>query len=165
MKLKVSEIYLGFKNKIFKISANDLPDRGTVYRSNFIIANLSIIKESNYFYLNGSLKANIEYICVRCLNDFPYSIDQPINILMFPDTEKYTPNTNMDIIHINKSNDYVVLNNIFADLIALSEPLKPLCDEKCSGLCSNCGIEKTTQCSCNTQRDTSAWEKLKEMQI
>ena len=73
MKLKVSEIYLGFKNKIFKISANDLPDRGTVYRSNFIIANLSIIRESNYFHLNGGLKANIEYICVRCLKNFPYS--------------------------------------------------------------------------------------------
>ena len=49
----------------------------------------------------------------------------------------------MDILHVNKSNDYVVLNNIFADLIALAEPIQPLCKEKCYGLCSICGRKKT----------------------
>ena len=84
---------------------------------------------------------------------------------MLPDTERYNLDTNMDIIKINEINDSIDLKHLIADLIALSEPLKPLCDESCIGLCSICGIEKTTHCSCDTQKDTSAWEKLKEMQI
>ncbi len=165
MRIKLSEIYLGFKNKIFKISSDHLPDRGTLYKNNLITAKLSVTKEKNYFHLKGGLKANVKYVCVRCLKNIPCKIDQPINVLMLPDTERYNLDTNMDIIKINEINDSIDLKHLIADLIALSEPLKPLCDESCIGLCSICGIEKTTHCSCDTQKDTSAWEKLKEMQI
>ena len=85
--------------------------------------------------------------------------------MMLSDTERHFPDTNIDVININKSSDYVDLSEMFADLIALSEPMKPLCHEKCSGMCSNCGIKKTYHCSCDYQRDTSAWDKLKEIQI
>ena len=46
-----------------------------------------------------------------------------------------------------------------------SEPLKPLCDETCSGICSYCGIDKITHCSCEDQKDTSVWDKLKNIDI
>ena len=82
------------------------------------------------------------YVCVRCLKNFSFNIVQKVNILMVPDTERFKQEINIDIVHINKSDDYVDLSDVFADLIALSEPLKPLCDEKCSGICSYCGIEK-----------------------
>ena len=49
---------------------------------------------------------------------------------MLPDTERYNLDTNMDIIKINEINDSIDLKHLIADLIALSEPLKPLCDEK-----------------------------------
>ena len=51
MRIKLSEIYLGFKNKIFKISSDHLPDRGTLYKNNLITAKLSVTKEKNYFHL------------------------------------------------------------------------------------------------------------------
>ena len=84
---------------------------------------------------------------------------------MVPDTERFKQEINIDIVHINKSNDYVDLSDVFADLIALSEPLKPLCHENCSGICYYCGIEKTNHCSCEDQKDTSVWDKLKKIHI
>ena len=165
MKIKVSELYLGFQNKKFEILSKDLADRGIVYKEEIIIAKLSLIKEKDYFYLNGNLKTTLEYACVRCLKKNPNKIDLPINILIIEETMNYTTETNYDIIYFNKSNDYVNLKNIFSDLIALAEPIQPLCDKKCIGLCPTCGIEKTNLCNCNEHRDITAWDKLKDLHI
>ena len=165
MRLKLSEIYLGFKNKSFKISHRDLPDRGVVYKDKLITGSISLESENKYYRLKGKLNATTEYICVRCLKNFPFHIVQKVNILMVPGTERFKQRLNIDIVHINKSDDYVDLGYVFADLIALSEPLKPLCDIKCSGICLYCGIEKKTHCSCEDQKDTSVWDKLKNIHI
>ena len=165
MRLELSEIYLGFKNRSFKISHRELPDRGTIYKKNLITGYISSEDESNNYRLKGRLNATTEYICVRCLKHFPHNLAQQINILMVPNTGKFKYEGNIDIVHINSSDDYVDLSDVFADLIALSEPLKPLCDIKCSGICLYCGIEKKTHCSCEDQKDTSVWDKLKNIHI
>ena len=86
MKLKVSELYLGFQNKVFEISSKNLADRGIVYKKEIIIAKLSLIKEKNCFCLNGNLETTVEYDCVRCLKKNPNKINIPINILIFEKT-------------------------------------------------------------------------------
>lgn len=165
MKLKISELCIGFKNKSFKIYCNDLPNRGIVYIDDIITGIISLENENNYYRLIGEIKAKTEYTCVRCLRNFSFNVNQQVNILILSDTEGHSPDTNIEIININNSNNYVDLSEIFADLIALSEPIKPLCHDKCSGICSTCGIERTTHCSCDYQRDISVWDKLKKIQI
>lgn len=165
MKLKLSEIYLGFKNKSFKISHRDLPDRGIFYIDNLITCCISLENENKYYRLKGKLNATTKYICVRCLKNFPYNVVQKVNILMVPGNERFKPEINVDIVYINKSDDYVDLGDVFADLIALSEPLKPLCDKRCNGICSYCGIERKNHCRCEDQKDTSIWDKLKNIHI
>ena len=163
MKLKVSELYLGFQNKVFEISSKNLADRGIVYKKEIIIAKLSLIKEKNYFYLNGNLETTVEYDCVRCLKKNPNKINIPINILIFEKTMNYTRKTDYDTLYFNNSDDYVNLKNILADLIALAEPIKTLCKKECTGLCPTCGIEKTNSCNCNEHTINDAWSKLKDL--
>ena len=76
---------------------------------------------------------------------FPHKIDHPINIIILQESMKNTIKTNFDILHFDRSRSYINPKNIFADLIALSEPFKPLCDQECTGLCSQCGVEKKLQ--------------------
>ena len=165
MKLKVSELYLGFQNKVFEISSKNLADRRIVYKKEIIIAKLSLIKEKNCFCLNGNLETTVEYDCVRCLKKNPNKINIPINILIFEKTMEHQTRNGREIIYFNKSNDYVNLKSIFSDLIALAEPIQPLCDKKCTGLCPTCGIEKTNSCNCNKRTVFTAWDKLKDLQI
>ena len=51
MKLKLSELYLGFQNKTFKIFSKNLADRGTIYKKEIIIATLSLHKEKDFFFI------------------------------------------------------------------------------------------------------------------
>jgi len=165
MKLKISELYLGFQNKIFEISSKDLADRDVTYKTEIIIAKLSLIEERNCFYLNGNLETKVEYTCVRCLKKNPKDLNVPINILIFEETMKHHIRNDQEIIYFNKSYDYVNLKDIFSDLIALAEPIQPLCDKKCTGLCPLCGIEKTISCTCNERSIVTAWDKLKDLHI
>ena len=165
MKLKVSELYLGFQNKTFKIFSKDLADRGTTYKKEIIIATLSLTMEKDFFFLQGYLKTTIEYSCVRCLKKIPTKLNLPINILILEKTMNYTKKTNYDTLYFNSSDNYVNLKNILADLIALAEPIKTLCKKKCTGLCPKCGIEKTNSCNCNVHANNDAWNKLKDLQF
>ena len=165
MKLKVSEIYLGFQNKTFKIFSKDLANRGTIYKKETIIATLSLNKEKDFFFLQGNLKTTIEYSCVRCLKKIPYKIDLPINILILEKTMNYTRKINYDALYFNNSDDYVNLKNILADLIALAEPIKTLCKKECTGLCPTCGKEKNNSCNCNVHSNNDTWNKLKDLQF
>ena len=165
MKLKVSELYLGFQNKTFKIFSKDLADRGTTYKKEIIIATLSLTMEKDFFFLEGYLKTTIEYSCVRCLKKIPTKLNLPINILILEKTMNYTRKTDYDTLYFNSSDDYVNLKNILADLIALAEPIKTLCKKECTGLCPTCGIEKTNSCNCNVHANNDAWNKLKDLQF
>ena len=165
MKIKVSELYLGFQNKTFKIFSKDLADRGTTYKKEIIIATLSLNKKKDSFFLNGNLKTIIEYSCVRCLKKVPTKINLPINISILEKTMNYNIKTDYDTLYFSKSDDYVNLKNILADLIALAEPIKTLCSKECTGLCPTCGIEKTNSCNCNVHANNDAWNKLKDLQF
>ena len=163
MKLKLSELYLGFQNKTFKIFSKDLADRGTIYTKDIVSATLSLNKEKDFFFLQGNLKTIIEYSCVRCLKKKATKINLPINILILEKTMNYTRKTDYDILYFNNSDDYVNLKNILADLIALAEPIKTLCKKECTGLCPTCGIEKTNSCNCDEHTKNDAWNKLKDL--
>ena len=163
MKLKLSELYLGFQNKTFKILSKDLADRGTIYKKEIIIATLSLNKQKDFFFLQGNLKTTIEYSCVRCLKKIPTKINLPINILILEKNMHYTRKTDYDTLYFNNSDDYINLKNILADLIALAEPIKTLCKKECTGLCITCGIEKTNLCNCNEHTNNDAWKKLKDL--
>ena len=56
MKLKLSELYLGFQNKTFKILSKDLADRGIIYKKETIIATLSLNKEKDFFFSSREFK-------------------------------------------------------------------------------------------------------------
>ena len=92
-------------------------------------------------------------------------LNLPINILIIEDTISNNFENNSDIIYFNKSDNYINLKKVFADLIALAEPIQPLCEDECFGLCPTCGKVKRKFCTCTETIRTTNWDKLKELQI
>ena len=166
MKLKISELDSGFNDKLFEISTINLVDRGTSFKEETISLNLTLLKKKNYFVLKGVLYTVPEYTCVRCLNTNSIQLELPINIIISKSINKKNIINHMNIIYYNDKDTYIECNEIFADLIALAEPMNPLCKPDCSGLCSICGIDKNLPCSCKNETNTiNQWEKLKKLQF
>jgi uncharacterized protein len=51
-----------------------------------------------------------------------------------------------------------------ADIVELENPIKPLCDNECLGLCNICGINKNDiSCDCEIEKGYGLWENLKKL--
>ena len=83
MKIKLSDIKSGFKDKFFDIPTNSIPSRGSSFKHNSIHCTLSSFAyQSNRYSLEGYIDATIGHKCVRCLDAFESKISLPLEICL-----------------------------------------------------------------------------------
>ena len=100
---------------------------------------LNIYLADKSFFLSGKLTGELALECSRCLEQFGF----PINI----DVEKELEKSEIEDIRNVDISD-IVKNNVF-----LAIPIKPLCSEKCQGLCPECGQNlNDNECDCDTEK-------------
>lgn len=114
----------------------------------------------------GSVSFVIEFECCRCLEKFslsmksPYSIKIKKSVLLEEDV-----NLEDEIFYIDE--EFIDLADIALEQVALSLPMHPLCDEKCKGLCPQCGKNRNEEeCSCrnaNPDPKFAVLESLKKI--
>jgi len=164
MKLKITELDSGFHNKLFEISTKTFKDKGTIFKEKVIRLNLGLTKKNKHYSLQGTLFAVPEYSCVRCLTKKPFQLRLPIKITISKRTSKLKDD--MNTIYFDRHEESIDLNGLLADIIALEEPMKPLCTNDCKGLCSICGLKKELSCTCKEKKYyNNEWNKLKDLQI
>tara|TARA_Y100001968_G_scaffold323208_1_gene360512 strand:- start:594 stop:1103 length:510 start_codon:yes stop_codon:yes gene_type:complete len=162
MKIILADIKSGFNNKIFNISANSIPDRGTKFINQNIKLLISGYSKKDDYIIKGQIETQIESVCARCLEK--KSITQRIPIKLIIKNKDYIESeyVNTEVIYLTKNEENINLNLILADLIALSRPIKPLCKSICKGLCIICGKNKNEiLCNCQVPRNQEIWDKLK----
>ena len=114
----------------------------------------------------GKLITTIEYACVRCLVKIPAPLTLPIQIILSNYKEISPDKNDVEIVYFDENEEYLDLNNLIADLIALERPIKPLCQINCEGLCPTCGINKNKSlCSCRNEKKNTVWDKLKDFKV
>ena len=168
MKVKLSDIKSGFKDKFFDIPTNSIPNRGTSFKHNSIHCTLSSFTfESNRYGLNGYIDVTIGHECVRCLDSFKSKISFPLEItLEGNNTKESLESDNGNVIRFSNSMDEIDIGVFIADFIELEKPINPLCDNDCLGLCVVCGINKSkTSCDCKVDKGYEVWDKLKDLEI
>ena len=167
MKIKLSDIKLGFQNKSFDVLAEDIPSKGVIYKDDLIRCVLSSIKlKENCFNLVGKIKTTLQYECVRCLNLYKSKKSIPFNILLDnqPSINKY--DYEKETIDIKSIKSELNLVSYISDIIALSKPMKSLCNRECEGICFICGSNKNKiSCECKHEKDSGTWDKLKILDI
>ena len=168
MKIKLSDIKSGFKEKFFDIPINSIPNRGTSFKHNSIHCTLtSFTFQSNRYVLNGYIDATIGHECVRCLDAFESKISLPLEICLESNNiEESLESESENVIKFSNSMDEIDIGVFLADFIELEKPINPLCKNDCLGLCVACGIKKSkTSCDCKFDEKYEIWDKLKDLEI
>lgn len=116
---------------------------------------------------NSNLTVGLE--CSRCLEPYPFANTSTFHVRFrprpdSPDREneevEITGDAELDVEFYSERS--VLLQSLAAEQVQLSIPMKPLCDESCLGLCSNCGANRSSQsCSCETAVKDPRWDALK----
>ena len=166
MKIKLSDIKSGFQNRFFDIPVVDIPQKGTVFKNDNIRCRLSVdLLDINSFNLNGEIDTKIEYKCVRCLDLFDSIMYLPFDILLTNKLESSIDKDMTEIIDLSSIKDELDFSNILAEFIELDKPMKPLCQDRCNGICPICGINKNNlSCDCKNDQTNGIWDKLKKLE-
>ena len=166
MKIKLSDIKSGFKNKFFDIPTDSIPKRGTTFNSDNIKCTLSAcVLERNRFKLKGEIETAIIYECVRCLKLFNSTVTSAIDFLVVDKLNDHINTKDEEIIEVLNSDNEFDISTIIADIIELESPIRPLCENECFGLCNICGINKNDiSCDCKTEKGYGLWESLKKLE-
>lgn len=148
-----------------------IPERVSVDFDSFkrivrVSQQLNIQKSGDEYFCQGTLTAEVELECARCLNKFVEKISTQLDFIAcsedvyaqraYKDTEDYALFQGGDLV--------TDISDIVRQAIILSVSLKPLCSEECKGLCSSCGIN-LNEGSCNCKKETidPRWEALKQL--
>jgi uncharacterized protein len=108
-------------------------------------------------HVRGCLKAALEMICSRCLEPFPFPVDQELDLFYLPHAQDAASEEEEVEVEL-KDRDMVVayyqgetldLGDMIREQFFLAAPVKPLCRESCKGRCPSCGANRNeAACAC-----------------
>jgi len=129
-----------------------------------------LMRTNRGILVNGTLYTEVEITCSRCLNLFAYPLTLSIEEEYFPTTDVVSGTPlplpeepgcfTIDERHI------LDLTEAIRQYVLMATPMKPLCQEDCAGLCSNCG-QNLNQGTCNCAREgvDPRWSELTKLAL
>jgi uncharacterized protein len=132
----------------------EVTDSSDVYR---IVAPVDLAfelhKDKDLFRLVGSVVSELELSCSRCLEPLRLPVAAQFDLRYLPvarsavDTEREVNEEDLGTSYYR--NDEIDLNELIREQFYLVLPMKPLCQDDCRGLCSQCGTNLNTDaCDC-----------------
>ena len=164
MQVQVIDLDKSFTSKHFTINSDDIPYRGTIFKNKIIKGNFYFLIKKGFYEFGGDLKASVLIDCVKCLETEVHSFCIPIRITLTKNKELVNHSKDInDIIYVPCDSKNIDLGPILADIIELSKPMNPVCQEGCKGLCQICGVNRNKLlCSCEPENHSSIWDELKK---
>ena len=108
--------------------------------------------------LRGTLTGAVDLICARCLDPYPYALEEPAQLLLEPaEDPRSVPyggiELDSDDLEVAKyAGDTLDLEPFVNEILALVWPAQPRCSEDCRGLCEMCGCNRNREsCSCTAE--------------
>jgi uncharacterized protein len=132
----------------------EVADEGDAYRiTTPVDLAFEIHKDKEKFRLAGTVKAQLELLCSRCLDPFSLPVAATFDVRCLPaseasqDAEREVDHEDLETSYYE--NDEIDLNELMREQFYLALPMKPLCREDCRGLCPQCGTNLNTgTCDC-----------------
>jgi len=111
-------------------------------------------KNDNQVEMHGTIHAELNITCDRCLQQFSYPLATQYHIVFelngvenWQLKEIECSAEELDTVLLNEP--VVDVDDILRQQVLLATPTKQLCDESCKGLCSVCGVNlNTDNCEC-----------------
>jgi uncharacterized protein len=122
------------------------------------------------YFVDGSARFTAELVCARCLDTYAFASSSTFHLRFEPrsgvprqdDEEIEIVPAELDVEFYTER--AIPLRDLALEQIQLSIPMKPLCKDRCLGLCPTCGANRNSEtCSCETVAD-ERWGALQEIQ-
>lgn len=121
-------------------------------------------------WVHGTVEAEVKSICARCMEPISTRVEDkldlcycPMNMITNRDGNSTAPSQTGGGFYEEPG---PVLSEVLQEQLMLSLPMRSLCDEKCRGICTQCGINLNQEsCTCAGVFVDSRWEALRKLQF
>ncbi|MCP9493564.1 MAG: DUF177 domain-containing protein [Pyrinomonadaceae bacterium MAG19_C2-C3] len=118
--------------------------------------------------LRGTVKAEAEVLCDRCLTGVPKSVHQMFDAVFVPASEDTRhPSIELAADDLSKGiyeSNVFDLSELAREQLLLSIDTRTLCREECKGLCPTCGVDlNRTACECKQDDVDPRWAALAQL--
>lgn len=126
-------------------------------------------REGEEILLRGTVKANVQFECDRCLSDAVVPVTQSFDLLYLPAPQNRHPREEHELTEDDLSIVYyqghaLNLDDLVREQIELTLPMTRVCKEGCKGLCPECGANLNEgTCACSAAPVDPRWAALKEL--
>ena len=131
-----------------------------------ISVDVFLVKAEKAVMTTGRITVPVAFECVRCLREFPSSLDIPLSTQFvpappqLPSGEHPMPSEQAEDYYYR--DDVIVLNDLVRQEVLLAVPFSPQCRADCRGLCSQCGQDLNRgECACAPPPDPR-WAVLRQ---
>ncbi|NIM91199.1 MAG: hypothetical protein GTO17_09655 [Candidatus Aminicenantes bacterium] len=147
----------------FEFSSLDLVEENAVFLQP-VWAEMSINRIGDEIRIKGKVKTCFSFVCSRCLMPFKFPVDSSFDLIYLPeelDILKEELGTE-DLNNYFYRDQQIDLREVVLEQLNLTFPVKPLCSEKCQGICPVCGKnQKDGKCGCVVEDSDPRLQKLK----
>jgi uncharacterized protein len=120
------------------------------------------------YLAEGEVIFTADLICSRCVDPYPFANRSPFHLRFAPRPEGPAEETveveiasedELDTgFYVGRS---IPLRELATEQIQLTIPMKPLCEDRCLGLCPHCGKNRNREsCPCQTSVVDERWGAL-----
>jgi uncharacterized protein len=143
-------------------------DAALEFAAGHISGRVSLAKHGQDILVRGQVAGHLELACSRCLESFSAPVAADFDLLLVPGPpealaaeEELSP-ADLDLDYY--TGETVDLEVLLKEQIILLLPLKPLCDEACQGLCTQCGANLNREaCQCQSAAVDSPFAALAKL--
>jgi uncharacterized metal-binding protein YceD (DUF177 family) len=118
------------------------------------------------YLADGSSRFTADLSCSRCAEEYPFASSSEFHLRFRPRPQATPEGEEIEItpdeLDIEFYTERVIpLRDLAFEQVQLSVPMKPLCDEKCLGLCPECGANRNREsCACAASIVDDRWGAL-----
>ena len=128
---------------------------------------LHVRKEGEVVFVTGRLQARVPLTCGRCLEAYQIVVTPAVDARFVPNPQGRVEEHELaadDLETDVYDHDSLDLGLLVETETTLGLPMKPLCSERCRGLCPVCGGNRNaTACTCEDTSSDPRWAPLKKL--
>ena len=114
---------------------------------------IQVTRQEQRIELNGSIELRVLLSCSRCLAEVPFDTQRAVHAVLLLEAPPVEDDVEIEKADLDESyfdGEELDLMELTREQLILALPEKPLCDEKCKGLCPQCGADRNAEtCSCD----------------
>jgi uncharacterized protein len=135
---------------------------------------LRAFRIGDFIEVEGVFETATHLVCGRCLKDFEIRLTSEIALTYTPENFEDKEDLSRDEIEISPedaglitfSGDRIDLREGIQEQVVMAIPVRPLCHEKCNGLCPQCGANLNKgDCGCDHVPTNTQFSALKNLKL